>query len=248
MRKDKGFTLAELLIVVAIIAVLVAIAIPIFSSYLEKAREAVDGANIRAKYAEMMSEVVSGKYNLESDKNKYVVELTQLKDEWQTTFDLPLEEVGKPKAKGKATLYYSDKAYVSYGTSTDKGSDSQGSAQHGTSQNLISKAIACSYDSSNPNKKFQLTAGTLYSYNGNYYIATQDKNDVKGEPKDNASGLFLVDTSKVYTIPTKGDYSSLTNVENKRGLVLYIQDENKYYVSYDTNSSFANAKMIAINN
>ena len=43
----KGFTLAELLIVVAIIAVLVAIAIPVFTSQLEKAREATDAANIR---------------------------------------------------------------------------------------------------------------------------------------------------------------------------------------------------------
>ena len=42
MRKQKGFTLAELLIVVAIIAVLVAISIPIFNSQLEKARRAVD--------------------------------------------------------------------------------------------------------------------------------------------------------------------------------------------------------------
>ena len=35
-KKRKGFTLAELLIVVAIIAVLVAIGIPIFTSQLEK--------------------------------------------------------------------------------------------------------------------------------------------------------------------------------------------------------------------
>ena len=58
MRENKGFTLAELLIVVAIIAVLVAIAIPIFSSQLEKAREATDEANIRAIYAELSADVL----------------------------------------------------------------------------------------------------------------------------------------------------------------------------------------------
>ena len=50
-KNNKGFTLAELLIVVAIIAVLVAIAIPVFTSQLEKAREATDAANIRSAYA-----------------------------------------------------------------------------------------------------------------------------------------------------------------------------------------------------
>ena len=47
-ENKKGFTLAELLIVVAIIAVLVAISIPIFTSQLEKSKEAVDAANLRA--------------------------------------------------------------------------------------------------------------------------------------------------------------------------------------------------------
>lgn len=51
-KNEKGFTLAELLIVVAIIGVLVAISIPIFSAQLEKSREAVDLANLRAAYAE----------------------------------------------------------------------------------------------------------------------------------------------------------------------------------------------------
>jgi prepilin-type N-terminal cleavage/methylation domain-containing protein len=50
-KQNKGFTLAELLIVVAIIAVLVAISIPIFTSQLEKSREAVDLANLRSAYA-----------------------------------------------------------------------------------------------------------------------------------------------------------------------------------------------------
>ncbi|MBR4670433.1 MAG: type II secretion system protein [Butyrivibrio sp.] len=49
--KRKGFTLAELLIVVAIIAVLVAVAIPVFTAQLNKAKFATDLANARAQYA-----------------------------------------------------------------------------------------------------------------------------------------------------------------------------------------------------
>lgn len=51
-NNKKGFTLAELLIVVAIIAVLVGVSIPVFTAQLEKSKEATDLANIRAAYAE----------------------------------------------------------------------------------------------------------------------------------------------------------------------------------------------------
>ncbi len=47
-KSKKGFTLAELLIVVAIIAVLVAIAVPLFVAGLNKAQTATKNANIRA--------------------------------------------------------------------------------------------------------------------------------------------------------------------------------------------------------
>ena len=55
----KGFTLMEMLIVVAIIAVLVAIAIPTFASQLNKARVSTDEANIRSGYADVMLKVLT---------------------------------------------------------------------------------------------------------------------------------------------------------------------------------------------
>ena len=47
----KGFTLAELLIVVAILAILVAVSIPIFTSKLHDAKDSTDKANMRAAKA-----------------------------------------------------------------------------------------------------------------------------------------------------------------------------------------------------
>ena len=58
-ENKKGFTLAELLIVVAIIGVLVAISIPIFTSQLEKSREATDVSNVRSAAAQVAANYLS---------------------------------------------------------------------------------------------------------------------------------------------------------------------------------------------
>ncbi|MCI6697486.1 MAG: type II secretion system GspH family protein [Solobacterium sp.] len=87
MKNKKGFTLAELLIVVAIIAVLVAIAIPVFTSQLEKAREATDLANVRSAYAEIITEYLTSGSDSSTDPAELPTEknvpVTQKKAEWQ---------------------------------------------------------------------------------------------------------------------------------------------------------------------
>ena len=71
LTNKKGFTLMEMLIVVAIIAILVAIAIPTFSGALNKARASTDLANIRSGYASAqiaaLTDTETGKFYLMND-------------------------------------------------------------------------------------------------------------------------------------------------------------------------------------
>lgn len=64
IREEKGgFTLAELLIVVAIVFVLVAIAVPVFTGAMDKANDAVAKANIHAVKSQ-----ASAQYLLQGEK------------------------------------------------------------------------------------------------------------------------------------------------------------------------------------
>ena len=79
-NKRNGFTLAELLIVVAIIGVLVAVSIPVFSQQLEKSREATDLANVRSAYAELMADVMDDPAVAVQNR---IVLLKQKQNDWQ---------------------------------------------------------------------------------------------------------------------------------------------------------------------
>jgi general secretion pathway protein G len=74
-RKKTGFTLIELMVVLAVIATLLAIALPRYFSSLEKSREAVLQQNLvmmretldkyygdKGKYPDALDELVSNKY------------------------------------------------------------------------------------------------------------------------------------------------------------------------------------------
>lgn len=78
LNNKKGFTLAELLVVVAILAVLVAISIPIFTGRLDAAKKATRDANKRSLKAHIgvtvMQEADPSSANLQALLAKYVAE------------------------------------------------------------------------------------------------------------------------------------------------------------------------------
>lgn len=58
MRNKKGFTLIEMLVVIAIIAVLVSIVIPTVTAATTKAEAATDAANLRSALGALNSEIL----------------------------------------------------------------------------------------------------------------------------------------------------------------------------------------------
>lgn len=97
LQNKKGFTLMEMLIVVAIIAVLVAIAIPVFNGALTKSKEAADVANVRATYAEWQTAMLTENTKAPADKDAFLK---------------------GPAGTDTLTLNYPDKLNVTNGTIT----------------------------------------------------------------------------------------------------------------------------------
>jgi len=65
----KGFTLIEMLIVIAIIAILVAIIVPVVGNSITKAAAATDAANLRTAKASLSIAVVNGEIEKPSSGN-----------------------------------------------------------------------------------------------------------------------------------------------------------------------------------
>jgi len=74
MRSTKGITLIELLVVMMIVAILAAIAIPMYTNYLQRAR--------RADAKTALEQLRAAQEMFRAEKGSYSTDITQLRGTW----------------------------------------------------------------------------------------------------------------------------------------------------------------------
>jgi len=122
-KNDKGFTLFELIMVIAIIFVLTGVISAIFIRYIEKSKEAKDLAAVREAYTSIMAAVISEEgsssslYNETNETYEIYIPLTQTHEGWSTKGELNIGDIssyddegrrwfGTPGKDGEARVFY----------------------------------------------------------------------------------------------------------------------------------------------
>lgn len=95
----------EMLIVIAIVAVLISVAVPVLSSQLERSREAVDLANVRSAYAQVSTEALLGNTGV-----TVTVKLKQKQAGWQSVDPVNIGGIVHSKSEGDTKNWKGDAA------------------------------------------------------------------------------------------------------------------------------------------
>lgn len=238
-RNSRGFTLAELLITVAIIGVLVAISIPVFASQTEKSREATDLSNVRAAYAEVMAEAITE--NMEYQEK--TVPLKQKQDDWQSADSVTIGGIthakgeedtdhwkGTPRAGGTCTVSFDPKRGIRFDWKGGSGDGNESGPAIDFNENIHEivektglltqyKTPMFEMDSRCPNSvmvpqvKEKLGANSLLKYGTWAYL---------GDTRDNSKSTYLfwtsVDTDEV------GPGTEIPVIVSKKGGGFYISE------------------------
>lgn len=212
-QNSNGFTLAELLIVVAIIAVLVAISIPIFTTQLEKAREATDLSDVRSAYAEVMMAAITDDTTATYSKDPtqtihksnglysvYVSPLHQEQNDWQGTMDLNVGGVsssdrvhwiGIPQAKGSCEVSYKPQEEAVYfnwlGRNNAGGSADTGNSGNNSGNNGTTGGGSTPAPAPNPGTDSGTTGGDNQG-NAGGNTDSSDNNQGNTNPGGNTGG------------------------------------------------------------
>ena len=225
---------------VAIIAVLVAVAIPVFGNQLEKSREAADLANVRAAYAEVLTEANMGNYD-----KVVTVDLKQKQNDWQSADIITIggishsvkegdtaNWIGKPGAGGQCKISFTQEKGTKFVWS---GNGTSAPNSYDMSENFFKtlENSGCLSDAKiSSNSNFEIDSKASFST----FVPKIEK--VLGEQSLLKNGTSF-DTNQVgagKTIPIliqRGDgkyyVSKSQTAERKKGDVTYVAISNHLY-------------------
>ena len=266
MKNNKGFTLAELLIVVAIIGVLVAVAIPVFTSQLEKSRESTDLANVRGAYSEVMTaaitedKVAKSSYDGntiyredESGNSVYqsVVKLKQKKSDWQQKDTSKLtvgginhdkdwgsKWINAPSANGSCTVtFYPEKGYLTLDWGGEPTEEPSGSVINGLGE-LLTRLNGWGADSNG-----------LMSIGGNTTNESASKATLTTTPIALSKGATVTITAEdgyqngyflMKWDEEKGGFVKVVDSGWKSGTINFTVDDDGYYLVTNTKKTSGN--------
>lgn len=135
-RNNKGFSLVELIVVIAIMIVLVAVLAPVFTKYVEQSRRATDVQNANTIAEAILVDAADG-------GTKFTDTVVELKD--GESSNLPSSVQSLPEVKGDA--FENAKFFVSYNKATNEAHVYVGSAADNKSDDLTTEKGAGAYKS-----------------------------------------------------------------------------------------------------
>ena len=240
-KTGPGFTLAELLIVVAIVAVLSAVAIPIFTNQLEKSREATDLANVRSVYAVVMTAANTGDYSKVGVNDEYgiylCVDLVQKKEGFLTPeSSLHIGDVtpsdtahwlNEPSEGGSCRVYYKDNEVFIDWSGTAAGASGTGSGDSGDSGD--------SGNTPDPEQTITGLSGGFGAWNGNGTARTTNKTSRYYYSRISTTETVELDPNSVYEVTTSFDSIEIDIGDRtiQIGYILYTESDGMVDVAKD---------------